>query len=61
MLHNDNLEDGMLKYKEKEPERLCGCAWCGEAIYIGEDYYDLEGESVCSECIETAKRKADAI
>ena len=62
MLHNDNLENGMLLYRETEaPEKICECAWCGGAIYAGDDYYDFDGESVCWECIEEAKRKAEPI
>lgn len=63
MLHNDNLENGMLLYRETEEyrEKSCECAWCGGAIYAGDDYYDFDGESVCWDCIEEAKRKAESI
>ena len=63
MLHNDNLENGMLRYQEEEerPEKLCDCAWCGGPIYIGDEYYDLAGESVCGACTENGKRRAKGI
>lgn len=61
MLHSDNLENGMLLYGEEAPEKICECAWCGGPIYAGDDYYDFDGESVCWDCIEEAKRKAEAI
>ena len=51
----------MLLGREDQPEQLCTCAWCGGPIYAGDDYYDLDGESVCEECIESAKRKAEAV
>ena len=56
-----NLENGMLLYRDEAPEKICECAWCGEPIYAGDDYYDFDGESVCWDCIEEAKRKAEAI
>lgn len=57
----DNLENGMLLYGEETPEKICECAWCGGPIYAGDDYYDFAGESVCGDCIESAKKKAEAI
>lgn len=57
----DELENGMLLYREEVPEKLCECAWCGGPIYAGDEYYDFDGESVCWDCIEEAKRKAEAI
>ncbi len=62
-MSRDNLENGMLRYREREeePEKSCDCAWCGGPIYIGDDYYDFASESVCADCIETAKRKAEAV
>ena len=60
-MNRDNLENGMLLGREDQPEQLCTCAWCGGPIYAGDDYYDLDGESVCEEGIESAKRKAEAV
>ena len=55
------LENGMLIYREREPEEACKCGWCGGSIYAGEDYYDLEGESVCEECMRGAMRRAEEV
>lgn len=53
----------MLLFREPEdqPEKSCDCAWCGEAIYVGDEYYELAGESVCADCINEKKRRAEAI
>ena len=61
MLHDDNLENGMLLYREKEREEAHKCAWCGESIYEGDECYDINGEIVCENCIENAKRRAEAV
>ena len=53
-----DLENGMLLYREEEPEEYCRCAWCGGVIYEGDEYYDFDGESVCEECIKGALKKA---
>lgn len=62
-MSKEELENGMLLYRETEDyrEKSCECAWCGGPIYAGDDYYDFDGESVCWDCIEEAKRKAEAI
>lgn len=60
-MSRDNLENGMLLYGEEAPEKICECAWCGGPIYEGDEYYDFAGESVCRDCIESAKKKAEAI
>lgn len=59
----DELENGMLLYRETEDyrEKSCDCAWCGGPIYAGDEYYDFAGESVCGDCIESAKKKAEGI
>lgn len=62
-MSTNNLENGMLLFREPEdqPEKSCDCAWCGEAIYVGDEYYELAGESVCADCINEKKRRAEAI
>lgn len=60
-MSKDNLENGMLSYRDEAPEKICECAWCGGPIYAGDEYYDFAGESVCRDCIESAKKKAEGI
>ncbi len=31
--------------------RTCECCECGAEIEKGEDYYYINGESICTECI----------
>ena len=35
------------------------CEWCGAEIYVGESYYDLQGEIVCDSCIIDCSRTAE--
>ena len=51
----NDIENGWIgsedreSYEEIEPAHIC--AWCGEDIFEGDEYYDFEGDSVCFECI----------
>ena len=51
----NDIENGWLGSEDKgwdEPEEATFvCAWCGEDIFEGDEYYDFEGDSVCFECI----------
>lgn len=35
------------------------CMNCGEDIYEGDDYYDIDGEAWCEECIKDCKKTAE--
>lgn len=35
------------------------CEYCGEEIYVGEDYYDLRGEIVCESCVIDCSKTAE--
>ncbi len=56
------VENGMLfeRSYEKEPEEevYCSCSWCGAEIMYGDDYYDLDDEKVCSDCMDWKRRTA---
>ena len=41
------VPDRSINPPESEPTVVGECAYCGEDITIGEDYYDIEGEIVC--------------
>ena len=34
-----------------EPVAVHECVCCGSDIYAGEDYYDIEGDAYCKECV----------
>lgn len=37
----------------------CTCDECGEPIYVGEKYYDIEDIVVCENCIEEFARTGE--
>lgn len=43
---------------ECEERVMFECAYCGDSIFEGDDYYELGCEPVCEQCIEEAKRTA---
>ena len=34
-----------------EPDVAFHCDCCGEEIYVGEDYYEIEDVRICKECL----------
>lgn len=32
------------------------CLCCGKDIYVGEEYYDIDGITICNECINNYKK-----
>ena len=36
----------------REPEVFAQCEYCGDDIYIGEDYYDIHGYKYCWHCMQ---------
>lgn len=36
------------------------CRLCGDAIYRGEEYYHINGESICCACLEDYARETFA-
>jgi hypothetical protein len=56
------IENGMLlgRYGDSEKEEhYCSCSWCSAEIMYGDDYYDLDDDKVCTECMEWKRRKAE--
>lgn len=43
-----------------EPPVAYVCFCCGEAIYAGEEYYDINGVPWCQGCIHDARKEAEA-
>ena len=35
------------------------CEICGEPIYDGDDYYDIDNEYWCEECVHNARHTAE--
>lgn len=54
MYYSENPVHDFERYdaeQAKEEERLPHCEYCGEVIY--EKYYNIGGEIICSDCLET--------
>lgn len=57
MLTNDLDADIRAYYEEQDrPERLPKCSCCRDTI-DDEDYYDINGEILCYECLNKKYRK----
>lgn len=35
-----------------EPKPVLHCAGCGDGIYEGEEYYEIDGKTLCLNCME---------
>lgn len=57
----ENIPDCRYEYEndEKEPKVAFECSWCGECIYIGDDYYDIGDIKMCCECNDECKSVAE--
>lgn len=44
---------------EPPPPIVYTCVNCQEPIYEGDDYYDIEGDAWCEECIRDALKIAE--
>ena len=42
-----------------EPKIAHNCTMCGEEIYTGDTYYDLNSKPICESCIYEAKMEAE--
>lgn len=47
-----------MPYNDEELVLKYTCAWCGEPIYIGDEYYEISGDQVCTDCMDDCKKKA---
>lgn len=59
MPNNKDLEApwiGRDKLEKEKPKVRFRCEWCDEYVFYGEDYFDINGEKVCVECISDCKR-----
>ena len=56
----DNLEHGWVGSEDKDCREIAHhCEYCGEPIYYGEEYYDINDEKVCCDCVRELKRRAN--
>lgn len=58
MTHPDIIK--MEKYGELNPEEaIYTCDICGEGIYDGEEYYQINNDNICKFCIEDFRKTAE--
>lgn len=43
---------------EKEPEPMYTCDLCESVIYEGDDYYAIDGITVCEDCVRSCRKTA---
>lgn len=48
-MNNRICPDGCLN--PPEPKAYCLCALCGEEIYVGTKFYNVNGDALCEDCI----------
>lgn len=39
-------------YWNSRPKRFCSCSRCREDIVVGEDFYEIDGENICLDCMD---------
>ncbi|WP_099206196.1 hypothetical protein [Scatolibacter rhodanostii] len=44
---------------EPPPKAIHECVWCGSSILEGQDYYDIDGEPWCENCIKSSRTTAE--
>jgi hypothetical protein len=42
-----------------EPIPVYECAWCEKPILVGDEYYDINGDRICDECIQGCRKTAE--
>ena len=42
-----------------EPPAFAECVGCGAVIMDGDDYYDIDGDYYCDECIHERRKTAE--
>ena len=55
-----SLPDCCYDYRDTEDERtvIDKCNECGCSIYVGQEYYEINGKIVCCDCIDFFKKTA---
>lgn len=56
----NNIEHGWVvaDRNERRPKVVFDCDWCGKGIEDGEDYFYINGERVCEDCVNDCKKEA---
>lgn len=40
------------EFRHKHDSRFATCDQCGETIYAGQDYYEIDCDIICIDCID---------
>ena len=52
MMSNNPVKDAERHYSDMEDAPHINCIKCGEGIFEGEYYYDLDGQAWCETCLD---------
>lgn len=44
------------RYERPTPKKICECNECGDNIYIGDAYWEIEDKTYCEDCINEFKK-----
>lgn len=53
------MRDLMIRIEGRDPIHLSDCPHCSrcrDTLYPGDDYYDVGGETLCEECMDSVVR-----
>lgn len=53
----NSLEANLSPPDEEGP--VYHCAWGEEGIFVGDEYYDIDGEHICVSCMDNCKCTAE--
>lgn len=58
MYWTDDPVRDQLRYEDELESRPClHCVICGASLYEGEDYYLVDGDELCEDCMKEEYRK----
>lgn len=57
--HQYICPSGCPNARESDPEIFARCDSCGTKIYDGEEYYELNGQYFCEDCVEEGRKIAE--
>ena len=56
-MSNDFSDKWYLEPPDIQPRKMCDCRNCGWGLYEGDEYYEIDGECYCEDCVEKLYRK----
>lgn len=47
------------RHENKKAKKVYDCSECGWGIYIGDAYFDINGDFICEDCMENMKMECE--